>query len=233
MKMHLAKAWIPTLAMGLSFATLDANAAKSTFSVSDWAATANGKSVDVLAYKTDAPIVYTPGSVTGTGLIDSFTRPDGSRIPLADAAYLLANKLLPELSALVPATWNNKIDPLLAKPVPKDKDVKSYQSKSSADYVFEIVVPQSMLTYKPTAWATYRIQLVIESRLIDNSSGNVMWKYHDRCLPTSDDGRFEIHNDQFATNDGQRMKELLTTVVDECAALMVSNFKGEKPTKKK
>ena len=223
-----------TIAFGisLSLTPIWASAAKSKFNAVEWADAAKGKTIQFAVYKAEPHIVYTPASAVGGGLIDSMTRPDGSKIPLADTAYLLANQLQPQLSSLVEATWS-KNEELLPLPAPKDKNIASYKTQYPADYILEMVVPTQVLSYKPTAWATYKLQISIESRLIDNSTGTILWKYKDRCVPTSSDGKFEIHNDEFAANDGQRLKTVLAAVVEECATLYLHDFKGEQPAKKK
>jgi hypothetical protein len=179
----------------------------SHFDGAAWLDAAATQSIDVIVYEAGRSQLLNIGSVLGPGIIDSETRPDArpDDKKMRNAADVFADELIGRLANLTTATLSRKpgLRPL---PIPKDPSV--YREISQADYVLEIAVPGQLVTYQGLKAATYTYFIMPSVRLIDTKTGHVLWLHDKGVKPDRNDPALHLKSNEFAANDGQRLREV-------------------------
>jgi hypothetical protein len=172
-----------------------------------------GSPVAISVVKEPLMDVMTPGSVAGTGIvpgvIDSMTRPDGTRLAMPSPSYLVAQALRERLPAVTGLTFAE---------VPSDS-VKA--RKKGEVYVpgkptLEVYVDTNSLSYRPLAWQTYQYMLLGHATLLD-SNGRVVWQNTCDVGGVSADTTLQLDRSEFAANDGQKLKDIMLLAANRCA----------------
>ncbi len=191
-----------------------------------------GQSIEIIIYHPEKFEIITPQSFEGNplsslfgGLVRAINSPYGGVYDLPDTARLLAESLNKKL--LIPIEATVQVNPSIRTlPVPKNTEEAYKASSKSSNYIFEISWPLQWFGYKAMAWGTYHYQGAGSARLIENSTGKVVWSH--RCLVSKlrddDEDSLSLDKDEFSANNGQRIREILLYAVERCTEKMPSAF---------
>ena len=170
--------------------------------------------VSVLVYAERPLYVKTPGSVAGTGLIDDFTKPDGTVVNLPSVSRLVAQSLRESLisqSGLDVAPLPDELLPT------KDADQNTLPAGQGKRYVLKVSVQINSLYYRPMAWSTYQYMLNARGALVDPSDGKTVWQDVCKVGGASEDTTLQLDRTEFKNNDGEKLKNIMRQSARRCA----------------
>ena len=176
------------------------------------------REIAILVYSEPQMAVVTPGDVTGAGLIDALTRPDGSRVAFASPSHRIASRLKTTLDSGTNLNFQNVAS--VSAPPPKRADVRM-----DARDTLEVFTEVHQLGYRPLNWQTYQYMIRANARLT-GADGRIISQGVCKVGGPSDAKSLQIDRTDINKDGGSKLINLIESAAHQCADQIAASLVG-------
>ncbi|MFU8813706.1 MAG: hypothetical protein ACNA7W_00055 [Pseudomonadales bacterium] len=167
------------------------------------------REIAVVVYSEPRLHVVTPGDVTGLGLLDGLTRPDGSPAVFPSPSELIASRLKTNLGSKTDLNLREVAN--AAAPPSRRAEVRM-----DARDTLEVFTEVNQLGYRPMNWQTYQYILRAHARLT-GSNGRMVWQEVCKVGGPSEDKTLQIDRSDIRQDGSHKLDALIEYAARQCA----------------
>lgn len=174
--------------------------------------------IAILVYSESQMALVTPGDITGAGLLDGLTRPDGTKVAFASPSLQIANRLKTTLDSGTDLNFQNVAS--VSAPPPKRADVRM-----DARDTLEVFTEVHQLGYRPLNWQTYQYMIRANARLT-GADGRIISQGVCKVGGPSDDKSLQIDRTDINKDGGSKLINLIESAAHQCADQIAASLVG-------
>ena len=176
------------------------------------------REIAIVVYAEPRLHVVTPGDVTGLGLIDGLTRPDGSPAVFPSPSHLIASRLKANLDSKTDLNLQEVAQ--ASAPPSKRADVRM-----DARDTLEVFTEVNQLGYRPLNWQTYQYMVRAHARLT-GPNGRVIWQDVCKVGGPSEDKTLQIDRSDIRQHGSEKLDALIESAAHQCADQIAASLVG-------
>ena len=176
------------------------------------------RAIAVLVYSEPQMAVVTPGDITGAGLLDGLTRPDGSKVAFPSPSLQIAGRLKTTLDSGTDLNFQNVAS--VSAPPPKRAEVRL-----DARDTLEVFTEVHQLGYRPLNWQTYQYMIRANARLT-GADGRIISQGVCKVGGPSEDRTLQIDRADINKDGGSKLINLIESAAHQCAAQVAASLVG-------
>lgn len=167
------------------------------------------REITVVVYDESRLHVVTPGDVTGLGLIDGLTRPDGTPAVFPSPSHLIARRL----KTILEMNTDLNLREVAGAAAPPSKRAEVHMD---ARDTLEVFTEVHQIGYRPVNWQTYQYMLRAHARLT-GSNGRIIWQNVCKVGGPTEDRALQIDRSEIRQEGSHKLDALIRSAAHHCA----------------